>query len=214
MVSKALDLLLPNSMHHKVIFCDLSINDDNVLAPDELSHFDCRNANYRAINDFLGSRDWYNLLYGLELDVDVDYFYCIFDASMNMFVPKKYTNHPAFLHGLIVTLNMLLLNLKKETHRQCKLWNLAGDEQFLQLRSMYKKMSQICYRNDLRRVEAELSNDPRSFWKYVNDHRGSFGLSRNMYYGNNHSGDGQKTANIFAKYFATVYAQQEVWFQY
>lgn len=86
-VSRAVDNILPNSVHH-IAYC-FNINLQFQFLPIKEYYFDFRGTNYLAVNDFLASVDWEECFRDVDVCIAAEKFHSIVNECLSLYVPRK-----------------------------------------------------------------------------------------------------------------------------
>lgn len=206
-VTKAGDLILDLSLHHTSYEC-------SIVSPETLSnnlvynefYYDFRNGNYRELNNYIASIDWVTCLGGSNnINEATNFFYELLSIGIAYFVPLKKYRTSSFPKWFSSELRKLTLEKKQAHSLYVKVRSNCNYTRFSQLRSECKKLSDICFTNYITSLDMRLREDPRSFWKYINDKRSSHSLPSALYYGVRSASNGHDIANLFKDFFQTVY---------
>ncbi|KAJ8949761.1 hypothetical protein NQ317_017998 [Molorchus minor] len=200
------DMLLPNSIHHYAYNFSIQINVTNkkYLNYEEF-YYDFRNANYIGLNDYLASTDWEMYLNTRDVNEAVQKFYDYVYIGIAMFVPLKKFKTSNYPKWFTAELRHLVTD-KKIAHRHYV--TTKNDHDYLifsQLRSRCKYLSKICYNNYTNTIDQSLLNNPKGFWKYLNDKRSTFNLPSEMFLDDCSTSNAEEIVDLFAKFFSTVY---------
>ncbi|KAJ8982416.1 hypothetical protein NQ317_017218 [Molorchus minor] len=200
------DMLLPNSIHHYAYNFSIQINVTNkkYLNYEEF-YYDFRNANYIGLNDYLASTDWEMYLNTRDVNEAVQKFYDYVYIGIAMFVPLKKFKTSNYPKWFTAELRHLVTD-KKIAHRHYV--TTKNDHDYLifsQLRSRCKYLSKICYNNYTNTIDQSLLNNPKGFWKYLNDKRSTFNLPSEMFLDDCSTSNAKEIVDLFAKFFSTVY---------
>lgn len=81
--------------------------------------------------------------------------------------------------------------------------------QFLQLRHSFAVLNESLHADYIERYAEKLKNDPKCFWNFVNQKRQTKGYPKNMHLDDLTASTTEETADLFADYFASVYAPDD-----
>lgn len=199
-----IDFIFPNSIYHSAVTFNLSPKATSHLNYEEY-FYDFKGGNYIGMNDFLASIEWNLVINQSDVDLSMTQFYDIMYTAMNSFIPVKKFKTSTFPVWYNSKLKKIIYD-KKIIHKRYKTKENAEDyECFSRLRTRCKELQDQCYQQYINKIENNISTDPRSFWKYVNDKKKSHSLPTNMHYNDILGDNDQSIVTLFATYFSTVY---------
>lgn len=206
-VSSASDPLLNYSLHH--ISYEFSIMPSTKSKSNDFIYYefyyDFGNGNYLELNNYLASINWVECLGNITVNEATNLFYEILLTGIAYYVPLKKYRTSTFPKWFSADLRRLTLEKKLSHSTYKKERSNVSYVRFAQLRSECKALSDICFNNYIRGLDAKLIEDPKSFWKYINDKRSSHNLPSSLSYSNREATSGQEIANLFRDFFQTVY---------
>ncbi|CAG9828296.1 unnamed protein product [Diabrotica balteata] len=208
-VSISTDILLNTSQHHSAYTIVLHEANLNLFLKYDVFYHDFKKCNYQVLNEYLASIPWNNVLDESDINCCLENFYHILYDAINMFVPIKRfksLNSPVWFSRELIE----LVIQKKIAHKNFKASG-SSYEEFSVLRERCKALQAICYKNYLENIQANLSSNPHSFWRYVSTTHGSSAYPNVM---SNKDGDviaqnGDEIVNLFASYFSGTYNDSE-----
>ncbi|XP_050516181.1 uncharacterized protein LOC126891046 [Diabrotica virgifera virgifera] len=202
-------ILLNTSQHHSAYTILLPAANLNLFLKYDVFYHDFKKCNYQVLNEHLASIPWNEVLDVSDINCCIDNFYHVLYDAISMFVPVnrfKSLNFPVWFSRELIE----LVIQKKIAHRNFK---ASGNsyEEFSVLRERCKSLQAVCYKNYLENIQANLSSNPRSFWRHVNATCGSNTYPNVM---SNEGGDviaqcGEEIVNLFANYFSGTYNDSE-----
>lgn len=208
-VSNPLDNIFENSISHSAVSFQLTSEQEKYLEYEEY-FYDFRNGNYISFNDFLISINWETTLDKYNINLAVEQFYDILYSGINMYVPLKKYKTSTFPGWFSPQLKKFVLD-KKRSH---KMYKITGDiayyYQFAALRSQCSQLRNTCFNEYINRTENNISSDPKSFWKYINDKKKSYRLPSVLHYDNKSANNNNDVVNLFSSYFSTIYSNEQV----
>jgi len=135
--------------------------------------------------------------------------YEIFDQH----VPKaslRFTNHPVWYNAKLINLKNIRNRayrkfLKPSTHR-CK----SDDEaRFISAKAEFESYQDELFNAFMYDLASNYKKQPKKFWNYINSKCKASSLPGKMYYENEQATSDIEKANMFAKFFASVYTKNE-----
>lgn len=225
-LGKLLDLILSNTKAPQIfkstavaVPCDpyhpaleIFISSINEVPTIDVSHtyYNFHKANYPAILNFLESFNWTETINLLDIDSATNALYDALHYCILNFVPINKYVKPKFPIWFSPKLKSIVL-AKRKAHA---LFKQSNDQhhyaQFSYLRAQYKFESKKCFKNYTGRLETGLNNDPKSFWKFIRNHR-SENSTPNVVHLDEFSCSGpQEIANLFSKFFNSVFTNPSI----
>ena len=206
-VCAAIDSILPETYHHIPYHWSVYSSYDFKNVTSEYVIFDFANGNYHLLNEFIASVDWKFLFDGLEFEVMVSTFYNILFTGIEKYIPKKTIKYCS--SSFPKWFNKELIDLcrdKKVAHSTyIKSGKYADYLHFKALRSRCKDLSARLYNLYLVNVNNSITDNPKYFWKFVNDRKKSRGIPNEMSLFHTFANGGENISNLFAKFFSSVY---------
>lgn len=209
-VSESDDPLVPIDKHHPSLDISLNIQRASNSFPIKIeSSYDFRRADFNALYTGLQNINWH-MLYSLnDIDKAVECFYNNVYSILNSTVPrtphKKRSKYPLWFTSEIK--NQLKL---KEFHRKRRTRSEVDNQQFKLLRAKAKKLINIAHRNYIQTTEENINANSNSFWSYIKNKKRNCSNNEDiMYYGDEELKSGTAVADGFARYFESVYSQNE-----
>jgi exonuclease III len=162
-------------------------------------------SNYENIRYELDRIDWQNLLSDSDVDKCTDIFYeKLFEIIKNNtpYMSIKPQNYPFWYSIPLIK----CIEEKNKYHRIFKKYNNPRDyDVFSLLRARSKRMIDKCYKSYVASIEDSMTDNIKSFWKFVNNRKGRVSIPNVMKLGNSSSSNGQDICEMFSKYFGSVY---------
>ncbi len=215
--------LLKLDRHHPAFILTCEVQNLKYTAPsNRIDRFDFKRAKIDRIVEHLGQILWPSLFLDNDIETCVSLFYEVIDECFNLYVPKitsrgsdsKYPWVDRELRNLSNKKNKAHACLKKLSRvsvrpldkiSQANFEIVAG--RFCDLRSNFKVIHRIKYNQYIEKIEENIKNDPRSFFRYANFKRNSNGYPSSLFYGSQTARDTLDIANLFAKFFQSVYVE-------
>lgn len=200
---------------HRPIMCTVEVSPEIHHYDQNNSQIYCfRKADYDRIRDRLMRMDFQRAFSDCDNDVNrmMEVFYQIINDTFKNFVPRskrRISNKPEW-HDQ--KLSQLKNRRNKEYKKLCDqrlTIDTCDEETFLRARNEYE-----CYRhqlhNDFIRQKADNAKyNPKSFWKHINGKRKTNSLPKKMNYGNEMATNDREKAELFAKFFSSVYMKHQ-----
>lgn len=162
-------------------------------------------ANYTSINNELNEVHWNQLLTEVDVNKAVDNFYSIIRGIIAKHTPKitpKIDQFPKWFSSKLIQLiheKEYYFKLKKRTN------NLLYVRLFNEKRKEIKRLKKFDLWSYQGNIESLIKTNPKSFFSYTKSLRKSNNLPVEMHYKHEISDNMRDTANLFAKYFSSVY---------
>lgn len=204
-VCQSFDIFVECDTYHPPLSINVPLNNKFTNLKYSGTVYDFKKCDFDSICDYLQHQDWSFLHTISDLETIVNIFYKVLYTAIDTFVPKKKlycSSYPVwFTKELIESIKN-----KKIAHRCYKNSNSdANYQEFSKLRSKCKTLSRECYLAYISEVEDNIHGNSKCFWNFVQSSRKSIGLPDNLFFNDDHSDDPQVIANLFAKYFSSVY---------
>lgn len=141
-----------------------------------------------------------------DLDTMLNSFYNLLNDCFSKSVPKVYP-----LKNTGPPWNTKYLSRLKNKKNKCfKKYKKHGSSinysNYSISRSQYNLANRLAYKNYLNKMKANLKNDPKSFYSFVNSKRRSVEFPTTMKLNNIESSDDTSISNMFAEFFASTYS--------
>ena len=208
----SIDSLLPIDRYHPPLFIKLShIFNDCTSISSSSSHkddpsYNFKRADYSKILRHLFAADWTSFYDSMDVDVQVDLFYSIVNAAIELYVPFVKVRNSVFPFWFSNDLKTMIFK-KKAAHVAYKSSRSNKDYAiFSDLRRKCKVRSSGDYNRYLSDLENSISDNPKAFWRYnksLRSNQASF--PEVMTFEDVTSNSAQETLNLFANFFSSVY---------
>lgn len=201
--------LLNNSIHHKELFIEIQVYSYLKLNCNNSKSFNFLKSNFIELDNYLGTVDWKTEFLNLNLKNMLNRFTGILNTAFNLFVPyrtKKNVSKPPWYNKRLTHLK----NLKNKSYAKYKMSNTLDDKnKFCKFRKEFMILGKFLHRNYILNMELNLKNDPKQFWSFINSKRKSIGIPTSMNFKGDNSTDINKTLELFAKFFESVYTTSQ-----
>lgn len=138
-----------------------------------------------------------------------DKLYSLFDESVPVYRKKYYSyGYPVWYSSEIIE----NIKDKYKFHRLCKKYphNEFYQSSFKSLRSSIKTQISRAYKKYLADIQSNFINDPKSFWKYVNNKKCKSRIPGKMYCGDIICDSPNSIVNGFAQFFSSVFTKNNI----
>lgn len=208
-VSTAPHALKPDSAHHKSIYLEYTIpcqSDDY----DDEEFYDFRKMDKQAMTNSLRNINWDEAMCSNEINEQVSKFNDIVMSSINQHVPKRRRKRKYACKWMTPQ----LANIRNKKNRAFRRYRRSGNSHdlqfFLNLRHKFLHLNSVLHaEHEITQAELLIEN-PKQFWKIVNQRRGTSGIPRIMSYGSERSDNSLRSANLFASFFKSVFTNDTV----
>lgn len=168
--------------------------------------YNFKKANFHDLYYSFLNTDWTFLSDYSGVDIMCDEFYkkiySILDLHVPVFNHSNKSNYPIwYTPDIIRNLKLKSYYKKKFKRSNDNYYNL----EFSRLRALIKRQIKMAYNNYLNNVERSISDDPKNFWSYVQNKKGSSRIPSNMCYNTSNYDNPLDIVNGFANYFSSVY---------
>lgn len=163
--------------------------------------------NFGMFYDMMSGTAWDRVLSAQDVDEAVAIFYDILYDIFNKCFPKKErTKNNLDCYPVWFTAQLIRdIRLKSVLHRK---WKATGDAnvylEFSRLRAKVKLQLRQVYRDYIDRVTVNVKQNPKAFWRHIDDLRGPVGLETRVKVGDEML-EGIDAANAFADYFSSMF---------
>lgn len=205
-VREATDLIFHNSMHHTAVTFDIRNKLEPVSSYTEF-YYDFKNGDYIGMNNFFASISWDT--FEDDINIQLSHFYDNIHTALDLYVPIKKFRTSSFPVWYNSELRRLIIQ-KKIAHKEYKEGNHQMFEEFCSLRAKCKTLRDECFQDYSQKIENNILNEPRNFWKFINDKKKSYTLPAQMFYEDSVADNSSDIVNSFATYFSTVYSKESV----
>lgn len=214
-VEKADINLIPDNIADKAhtqlsitIECEPTTHHDSSHA----STYCFRKANYDKINNHL-EQIFYSpefLLHENNVDEMVDCLYKTLHEVIDTHVPRatiRINNKPIWYDKKLTTLKNQRNKEYKKLCRERTKNSAADDTKFLKAKDEFDEYQKARYREHIQNISANVKNDQKKFWKYVNGKRSGAKLPNKMTFNGESATNDAEKADLFAKFFSSVYVK-------
>uniref|UniRef100_A0A2S2R2Y8 RNA-directed DNA polymerase from mobile element jockey n=1 Tax=Sipha flava TaxID=143950 RepID=A0A2S2R2Y8_9HEMI len=167
-------------------------------------------ADYFHISQFLLSFNWKTTFSFLDVNSAVYTFYDAIHYSLLNYVPIvnfNTSNFPSWFSKDLID----LVFQKRKAHASFKATKKPDDyDKFSFLRSKYKLLSRICYKQYIEYAENNICSDPKEFWNFVRKNKSSHNLPKSVSLNGVFSNNDKDVADLFSKLFDSVYTLTNV----
>ena len=206
LVSEAADSLFEGSLNHKAYCFQLDLGNEPMPTVGYIEfYYDFRNADYIAINNYLGGINWDLHLNSVDIDLAASQFYHVLSMAIALFVPLKRFKTSQFPRWFSSELRYLVTQKKIAHKKYCTSHNVVDYIAFSELRSRCKILTDICYRDYISNLDRHFRADPKSFWYYINSRRSVNEVPNSLHFNDNSFVGCEKIADGFAQFFSNVY---------
>lgn len=203
-VHPAIDVLLPLEDDHPALTMDICATHNSCPQKVQLIP-DLRRCNLRGVFEWLGNKP-YPLINNASAEEDFETFCrdlsdCVISNS-----PKKRCGFTSFPNWFSSELKSTIIQ-KKITHKLYKkTLHPSHLLEFKQLRSRCSILTSQCRTKFLNGVDSRITQDPKEFWRHVNQQRKTSSLPAMITHQGMTAGDPEGISKVFADYFSTVFA--------
>lgn len=144
----------------------------------------------------LNNTDWSQIITS-NVEDSVEKFYQTMNHVMNKYIPKRVAVRRCYPTWFSAVLKILVTS-KKAAHLKYKQTESKFDyEMFSNIRDQCDKKTDKCYKEYIRLVEDSLCENPKYFWKYINDLKTSRSSPAKMQLGDKSSSDLEEIVELF-----------------
>lgn len=204
--------LIPETLQdtaHVQTRCEIECEPSPFVSSSSSEQIYCfKKAPFELIRNELANVDFHSLFENQNLDFMLDAFYNKCYELFDMYIPKatiRTTNHPIWY-------DKKLINLKNRRNRASKKFrtrvNNEGSDDDLKLLSAkneFEAYETELYDGFLKHLAANYKKQPKKFWSFINSQYKKCTLPGKMFCDDEEATNDDEKANLFAKFFASVY---------
>lgn len=154
--------------HHPAFIITLPMSTRASLSAVSECKWNFKRADYVAINNYLNSIVWDDVLDCLGIDDAVDFLYEHLNYVISAYVPTylvRKSSYPVRFSKKLIT----LMKAKRVAHYQFKISNCFFDYLiFSNLRAQCKFLSSNCFSEYVKKSEDAIADNVKIFWSFVN----------------------------------------------
>lgn len=208
-------LLIPKKREdksHVQMICSIELNPLKYSTSTSSSRYCFKKADFDSLRESLSTINWADQICGDDIDDMVGKLYEILYGIFDEHVPKvtpRVSNCPIWYDKKILNLKNIR---NKEFNRLCKnrMNNRdADDSDFCQARDDFDNYQKQLYERYVKDLAENSKNDSKKFWSMINGKRKSNSLPCKLTYETEIATTDQDKANLFSKFFQSVYANHE-----
>jgi Reverse transcriptase (RNA-dependent DNA polymerase) len=219
------DPILKLDRHHPafVLTCEVQYLKYTTMSK-RISRFDFKKADVDAMTEYLSHINWSDLFAVNDIDTCVAKFYDAMNGCFELYVPKFVAGGPNARYPWFDRELRNLDNTKTKAHKfmkevaakfyrpmssTVKTQYDAASTRYRELRRDFKSLHHIKYEQYIQKIEDNIKTDPRTFFKFADMKRNSCGYPSAMFLNDDAARSPQEIANLFAKFFQSVYVKDD-----
>lgn len=193
-----------SSIHHKALSITYFIEDkdDKFNNCQKIVKLDFDNVDYDLVNDKIKE---INMIDCENINESMDYFYDELYIIINEFIPKKINAVLSCPKHFDKTLRILRNKRNKAFNKYKKTNNEQDYSKFIELSEQFKIEENTAEKLYKQKLTNKILDEPKLFWKYVNDKKERNDFPANMYLDNESSNDHLIISELFAKNLKSVF---------
>ncbi|KAG6465366.1 hypothetical protein O3G_MSEX015108 [Manduca sexta] len=203
-VSICPDPLVPEDPYHKSLIIRPSFIDHLLEVPRRKIYL-YRQADYDEICSHLSTTDWSVLQLSQTVEDAVRVFYEIIYRLRDKFVPTRTTpscQYPPWYKTPLIK----MIKEKFKYFKKYKIYrNFSDQSTFQLLRDRIKKVENQFYIKYIHSVENSISHNPKLFWTFIKNRRGSSSYPSTMTYFSITRSDNKGICQLFSSFFKSNY---------
>lgn len=205
------DPLVPEDPHHRALCVTAEFVELHRLPGRSYVKFLYKSADYENIKGELNSIDWQSELSSRSLEEAVTYFYGVISRLHSMYIPSKTvvpkSKYPPWYKSPLIK----ILKEKAKFHTKFKKYrNLSDYQSFIILRQRAKDIERDMFDNYIAKIESDIRDNPRAFWRYVKSRKQSCSYPSVMQFGQVTSSDGDVICDMFVNCFRSNFLDDTV----
>lgn len=171
--------------------------------PNRENSFDFRRGNYRALYEALDQCDWAPLYRLQNVDHALEFLNKNLYDSMHISIPKRSKRNKKIKFPKWFSPSLKYKIKLKDKYRKLAKRYIKYKNRFIEIRKEINKESKKCYKNYISEVEESLQSDPKRFWSFIKEKRGTIRENKVIVkIKNKISPTNLDIANGFAEYFS------------
>lgn len=205
--------LIPEALQddaHVQTHCMVECEPSTYSSSQSLEKIYCfKKAPFDLIREELVNTDFDALFTDRNLDDMLDALYARCYEIFDLHIPKatlRMTNHPVWYDKKLINLkNRRNRAYKKFLDESVKSHGIADASSFLSAKNEFETYQNELYNGFLSHLAANYKKQPKKFWNFINSKYKKSILPGKMTYNSEHATNDTEKANLFAKFFASVY---------
>ncbi|KAL1377195.1 hypothetical protein pipiens_016434, partial [Culex pipiens pipiens] len=199
--------ILRTDRHHKPFILRVDYPDiPGVATRIEDAEPDFSRCDFDRVTESLSSIDWDDILQDQDSNTSTTIFYDVLYEIVRQFVPSKRVSHNRT--EKLPWWNADLRNRRNILRKARKTFKAGTPENQTavdRLEIEYELLQDSLFRDYLNRVQADLKDNPSSFWKYVRSRKRTSVLPTRISLNGSTAENPEDAANVFADFFSSVY---------
>lgn len=191
------------------IFIDTYSNSSYEIPVSWTKIYNYADTNFDEMNEFFANYDIENALNSSDVNSSSACIYNMIYSAIDLYTPSKTVrsrNRPPWYNRELMSLK----NKKNNAYRKFIRNKNAANKIFYEaVRKEFQLSQKYLYDSYMLEMEAQIAQDPKSFWRYVNLKRKSSGFPSNMTYKDQTVSGCQQVCDIFASFFRDTYINDE-----
>lgn len=196
---------------HCLIECEPLIFPPSSDPSDQIYCF--KKASFNMIREALNEIDFNQMFSGKGIEEMVSSLYNICYEIFDQYVPKvtiRTTNHPVWYDNKLINLkNRRNRAYKKLLDRRFRNSVVPDENDFVNAKSEFEAYQTELFNKFLSSLAINYKKKPTQFWNYINSKYKKVSFPGKMVYLDEHATNDDEKANLFAKFFASVYKNHE-----
>lgn len=201
---KACDEISRIDRHHPPLNIIIKSERLKTIKENIIPKFIFSKTNYDECLKALIEFDW-NSYCDLDCNDFVQLFYNKLWELIELHTPKakiRKSSYPKWFSNSLVK----MMKEKDKYHSKYKRFGNPRDlDTFSMLRKRTKILIDMCFRSHISHIENNLSGDIKIFWNYIKSRKTTTDYPKLMSYEADKANNGQDIANLFARFFSSVY---------
>lgn len=201
------DPLVPEDAHHKALSISVPFQETPSLTNAKRKVFLYNRGDYDSINFALEQADWASIFSTSQVEPALDGFYTFLKYLINLHIPHKFlwnSKYPPWYNAALIKVTK---EKSKYFSKYKKYKNQADYDAFSLLRKRHKDLCRKIKSRYLSNIENNISSNPKNFWSHVKSSNTSQGIPKCMYFEELKASNGTEIANLFSKYFSSVFSK-------
>lgn len=215
-VSRADLSLIPDALQDKAhvpILCMIECEPSSYVSSPSSEQIYCfKKAPFDLIREELSNTNFDALFSNKNLDAMLDALYNRCYEIFDEYVPKaslRMTNYPVWYDGKLINLKNRRNRAHRKFHNNLLKTGVADDTSFVAAKNEFEVYQNELFDAFMKDLAINYKKQPKKFWNYINSKYKKSTLPGKIYYNDENASNDVEKADLFAKFFASVYKKHE-----
>ncbi|XP_031620399.1 uncharacterized protein LOC116338953 [Contarinia nasturtii] len=199
--------LVKSDIWHKAIEIEVTIDENELTAPQSSEIYAYNSADFDAMNAFFIASD---ILLGINRIDDLENAFQLFGnvlhEAIDSFVPKitvqKSTDPPWYTKHL-----KHMKNVRRKAYKKAR--ETGNFDEYNAITDSFLQLQGQLFKSYISRIQLQIRANPKHFWRFVNDRRKRSDIPPFVEYNNEIASTDVSKAELFADFFENQYTQSD-----